>query len=239
MIVLQGINHKKQNRGKLQMKGNIRSLAATVVLCAGLVAAFAKPAGATTWCVNPGGKHGCLATIGAAVSAAAANDTINVAPGTYKEDVIIGKPLSLVGANPNGTIIDAPGLSNGVYIDGLDNSGLSNVVVIGIYGGERQLRGNPGHQCVGRHDLEQHCDVQRQEPRAGHSRLPRSAGVRDGEDFDCGEGIHLLGADHSVVANNLVANNGGGILLSDDTAAVHDNLVIGNISTITPSIAES
>jgi parallel beta-helix repeat protein len=50
-----------------------------------------------------------------------------------------------------------------------------------------------------------------------------------GEEFDCGEGIHLLGADHSIVANNLVANNGGGILLSDDTAAVHDNLVIGNV----------
>src|SRR5271157_2498756 len=109
------------------MKRNIRSLAATVVLCAGLAAVFAKPAGATTWCVNPGGTHGCLATIGSAVSVAAANDTINVAPGTYKEDVVIGKPLSLVGANSQWTIINAVGLSNGVYVDGIDNPGLSNV----------------------------------------------------------------------------------------------------------------
>ena len=33
------------------------------------------------------------------------------------------------------------------------------------------------------------------------------------EDFDCGEGIHLIGVDHSVVANNTSQNNSGGILL--------------------------
>ncbi len=60
------------------------------------------------------------------------NETINVAPGTYKEDVIIGKPLSLVGTGPNRTVIDATGLSNGIYVDGLDNAGLSNVVVTGF-----------------------------------------------------------------------------------------------------------
>ena len=58
---------------------------------------------------------------------------------------------------------------------------------------------------------------------------PGEPSFETGEDFDCGEGIHLLGADHSVIANNVVANNSGGILLSDDTAAAHDNLVIGNI----------
>ena len=71
------------------MKGNIRSLATTVVLCAGLVAAFAKPAGATTWCVNQGGTNGCVAKIGSAVSAAMPNDTINVAPGTYNREAAL------------------------------------------------------------------------------------------------------------------------------------------------------
>jgi parallel beta-helix repeat protein len=52
-----------------------------------------------------------------------------------------------------------------------------------------------------------------------------------GEAFDCGEGIHLSGANHSVVANNDVENNAGGILLSDDTGETSDNLVTGNVVT--------
>jgi hypothetical protein len=43
--------------------------------------------------------------------------------------VIIGKSLSLVGANNANTIIDAKGQPNGIYIDGLDHASLSEVVV--------------------------------------------------------------------------------------------------------------
>src|SRR6516165_4413264 len=64
---------------------------------------------AATLCVNPGGTGGCFSTIRAAVSAASPNDTIKVAAGTYAEDVVIGKTLSLVGSNQNTTIIDATG----------------------------------------------------------------------------------------------------------------------------------
>ncbi len=46
--------------------------------------------------------------------------------------------------------------------------------------------------------------------------------------IDCGEGIHLMGADHATVSGNTVQNNAGGILISDDTAAAHDNLIAGN-----------
>jgi len=211
------------------MMGNIRSLAATVVLCAGLVAGLAKPAGATTWCVNPGAAHGCFATIGAAVSAAAANDTINVAPGTYKEDVIIGKPLSLIGANSQWTIINAVGLSNGVYIDGLDNPGLNNVVVSGFTVENANFEGILIASASGvtvANNIVMHND---KSLNPTEETCPGQPIFETGEDFDCGEGIHLLGADHSVVANNLVAYNAGGILTSDDTAQVHDNLIIGNI----------
>ena len=34
-----------------------------------------------------------------------------------------------------------------------------------------------------------------------------------------------MGADHSIVANNLVRNNAGGILISDDTARADHNLI--------------
>jgi len=83
---------------------------------------------AATLCVNPGGTSHCYASITAAVAAAAPRDIIKVAPGTYKEDVIIGKPLSLLGANHGNTFIDATGLANGIYVDGFDNRHVSDVV---------------------------------------------------------------------------------------------------------------
>ncbi len=211
------------------MKENIRSLAATVVLCAGLVAVFARPAGANTWCVSPGGKHGCLATIGAAVSAAAANDTINVAPGTYKEDVIIGKPLSLVGANSQWTIINAVGLPNGVYVDGLDNPGLNNVVVSGFTVENANFEGilvtNASFVTITNNkvtgndtSLDISTDV-----------CPGQPAFETAEGDDCGEGIHFIAVDHSVLANNASEYNSGGILLTDETGETHDNLITGNI----------
>src|SRR3974377_2092484 len=90
-----------------------------IALGAALLAGIAQAAVAATLCVNSGGTKGCFATIGAAVAAASLNDTIQVAPGTYKEDVVIGKSLSMIVANRSNTIIDATGLSKGVYIDGL------------------------------------------------------------------------------------------------------------------------
>ncbi len=57
---------------------------------------------------------------------------------------------------------------------------------------------------------------------------PSQPAFETAEGFDCGEGIHLSGVDHSIVSNNLVERNSGGILLSDDTGATHDNLIVGN-----------
>jgi len=82
----------------------------------GLMLAAGQLATAATLCVNPGGSGGCLGSIGAAVSAAASGDTIQVAAGTYKELVTIKLSLTLVGASPQNTIIDAMGLSNGIFM---------------------------------------------------------------------------------------------------------------------------
>lgn len=58
-----------------------------------------------TICVNPGGTGGCLASIQAAINAAANGDTINVAAGTYTEDLIVSKSVALVGAGAGTTIL--------------------------------------------------------------------------------------------------------------------------------------
>ena len=51
-------------------------------------------AAAKTLCVNPGGTKGCFSKINDAIAAAKAKDTIDVAAGTYKEDVVVDKSLS-------------------------------------------------------------------------------------------------------------------------------------------------
>ena len=95
--------------------------------------AGSQTASAATLCVNPHGNVGCFTTITAAVSHASASDLIIVAPGVYKEDVgDLGKPLSLVSQFPGTAVVDATGLSNGFYIDGFDNPGLSSVIVSGF-----------------------------------------------------------------------------------------------------------
>jgi len=57
------------------------------VLGAVLVFGICQTVQAATLCVNPTGSSGCQTTIGKAVTAASAGDTVQVAAGTYKEDV--------------------------------------------------------------------------------------------------------------------------------------------------------
>jgi hypothetical protein len=53
---------------------------------------------ATTLCVDPGGGGGCFTTIQAAINASGPGDTINVAAGTYTENVMLNKSVTLNGA---------------------------------------------------------------------------------------------------------------------------------------------
>ena len=215
---------------------NTYSGAAMLLIAGGvaLLTASSQPAGAATLCVNPGGIGGCFKAIGAGVAAASAGDTIQVAPGTYSEDVIIGKSLSLIGANSANTIIDARGQPNGVYIDGLDNAGLSEVVVTGFTVQNANFEGilvtNASSVTIwGNRVVSNDLAFQAQS-----GTCPGLPSFETNEGLDCGEGIHLSAVDHSTVTNNLMENNSGGILLSDDTGATHDNLITANTARNNP-----
>ncbi|HEV2426014.1 MAG TPA: right-handed parallel beta-helix repeat-containing protein [Terriglobia bacterium] len=216
------------------VKRNVHHPILLLALCAALMVVMSLPAAGIGRCVNPSGAAGCYKTIGSAVAAASAGDTIRVAAGTYKEDVIIGKSLSLIGAGPSTTIIDAAGLANGVYVDGRDHAGLTNVVVSGFTVENADYEGilvtNASAVAISGNHV-QGNDVNLSISTTTCTGQPS---WETGEGFDCGEGIHLSGADHSIVANNVVANNAGGILLSDDTGETHDNVVTGNLSENNP-----
>jgi parallel beta-helix repeat protein len=154
-----------------------------------------------------------------------------VAQGTYAEDVVIGKPVSLIGHNSHDTIIDATGLANGVYVDGLDNPGLRAVVVSGFAVKNANYEGilvtNSADVTIWGNI------VTRNDKNLNPADLtcPGIPTFETAEGFDCGEGIHLSGAEHSIVANNFVFKNAGGILLSDDTGPTHHILISGNTVT--------
>ena len=194
-----------------------------------LIAAICQPALASRPCVNPGGTAGCYATIGAAIAAASPGSAIIVAPGTYKEDVIIGKSLWLIGTNSNTTIIDATGFANGIYVDGLHNPGLRNVFVSGFTVKKANFEGilltNASSVTIkGNHVLGNDVSLS-----IDTATCPGQPHFETGEDFDCGEGVHLMGIEYSTLADNVIENNSGGILLSDDSGETHDNLVTGNL----------
>src|SRR4029078_7674695 len=118
-----------RNMSSLFVRSIASPFAAACLLCAapGLMAA--------TLCVNPGGTGGCKSSINAAVAAASAGDTIRVASGTYKEDVVISKSLSLVAWDHRRPVIDATGLSNGIFVNGMaaaPAAGVSNVLISGF-----------------------------------------------------------------------------------------------------------
>lgn len=209
-----------------RLRRNITFSAATSfgVLSLGL----AHSAAAATLCVNPGGTSGCYTTIGAAISAAAANDTINVGPGQYTEDVVVTKALTLVGSGANATVINAKGLANGIYVNGLDNGGLSGVTITGFTVLNANYEGilltNTSYSLIANNHVVNNDQS-----------LNFAAGTCAGlpvfetnEGEDCGEGIHLVGVHHTTVSNNDVDLNSGGILLSDETGMTYANEITGN-----------
>src|SRR5271170_459352 len=188
-------------------------------------------ASAATLCVNPGGTSGCKSSINAAVAAAAAGDTIQVSSGTYHEDVVITKSLSLVAVPKTKAIIDAKGQSNGIFVNGMSaapNAGVENVLISGFaihranFEGILVANGNDV-TIVDNHvyDNDKALDIDA-------STCPGSPDFETNEGDDCGEGIHLMADSHSSVVRNEVDKNSGGILISDETGPNSLNLISGN-----------
>ena len=205
-------------------------------VCAVLFAAFSQTAAANTLCVTPRGSELCYAKIQLAVNAASNNDQINVAPGTYKEDVVIGKPLSLIGAGAGLSIIDATGLANGILLDGYDNPGLKTVTVAGFTVKNALYEGilvvNTSDATVLNNRV---VNNDKEGPVFGSG--PACNGqpaYETDESGDCGGAIHLLGAVNTTVEGNFMTGNADGVLISDDTAASFNNVIVNNIVTNNP-----
>lgn len=198
-------------------------------------------ASAANLCVSQVSHPGCFATIGAAIAAAQPNDTITVAQGVYAEDVHITAPLSLVAANKAQPVINAAGLANGIFIDGIGagpvtpgKNTLSGVTVAGFIVENAKFEGilvaNASLVTLQQNTVVNN-DQSLQLPTASNGNTeacPFLPAFETNEGDDCGEGIHLIAVDHSTLINNDSHGNAGGILLTDETGPTHDNLIEGN-----------
>ncbi|MFZ0731710.1 MAG: NosD domain-containing protein [Candidatus Sulfotelmatobacter sp.] len=204
--------------------------------CIALFVLFSQAAVAKTICVNTSGSNGCYSTIQSAVSAASKYDVINVWPGTYKEDVVVSKPMSLLGAGAGKSIIDASNLANGILLDGYDNPGLDDITVAGftvknaLYEGVLVLNTS---DAVIRDNHIINNDTIGPVFGSGPACNGQPAYETD-ESGDCGGGLHLLGAVGAVVSGNVLTGNADGVLISDDSGQSRDNLIFRNIITDNP-----
>jgi pectin methylesterase-like acyl-CoA thioesterase len=187
----------------------------SIVVCAVLVAVVGRDAAAKSLCVDPSGSNGCYKTIQSAVNAASSNDIIKVGAGTYKEEVTVWKPLSLLGAGPEWTVVDATKLAHGFFVDGYDHPGLNNVTIAGFRVDNALYEGVLGAPT-------------------GCPNQPGSGIYEDDETGDCGGAIHLVGTTSSIVSDNYSTGNADGVLISDETAKSRDNLLIRNIIVDNP-----
>lgn len=199
---------------------------------AALVFLGASTLSAATLCVNKNKKSGCYTTIGAAVAAASAGDVVQVTHGTYAEMVTITKSLSLVAFDGEQPVIDATGLANGIFVNGMSaapKSGVYNVVISGFAIRNANFEGilvaNASDVTIVRNhvsDNDKALDI------AGGTCPGINTDFETNEGDDCGEGIHLMGVRHSSVVRNESDHNSGGLLITDETGESEDNLITGN-----------
>lgn len=183
--------------------------------------------------VSPGGSSeaadvSCgtagFASVNAGLAAVAQGGTVVVCAGTYHEDVTVAKQVTLTGqGNP---VINASGVDNGFAIsaDHVTVRGFTVTSATGegilVTGDNATIAGN----TVTHNDL----------GAAPVNPVPNSypeCQAAGGVPGDCGEGIHLMGSAHSVVAGNTSKGNSGGILVSDETGPATGDEIDGNVVT--------
>ncbi len=173
-------------------------------------------------------------SITAAVTAASSGNTVVVCEGTYAEDVLVNKGLTLLGRDAT---IDATGLENGIWIVAsnvrVDGFTVENANGEGVLAGVDALADAgmlPASGPVLSDVTVENSNVSNNDKgfnftETGNCKYPG----------DCGGGIHFNGTTHSVMRHDIVNGNADGVLLTDDYApssynTIEDNIVNDNLS---------
>jgi nitrous oxidase accessory protein NosD len=228
------------------------------VLVAGATVAYAGAASAGTrphdrvlyvsqsakpWNSDRSCRSAAFKTIGSAVAAAPAGGTVIVCRGTYHEQVVISRPLTLTGQR---AIIDQTGVTPTfkVTLPSLGTQTIyAGVVIVSsrvtLSGftirdaqGEGVLAAGLGAEI--RHvTISDNAVVNNDTGSTVPPSSPYFQCAAEGQvPGDCGEGVHFAGniAD-STIRGNYIAHNSGGVLMSDDVGPNHDNVIENNVVT--------
>ena len=171
-------------------------VAVALIVCA----ALAVPASAATLTVGAGGQYN---TIQQAVGAANPGDTVLVAPGTYAENVVVNKPLTITG---NATVQAADSskdvflvTSQGVHIDGLTITGGASGVDVA----------NTSSCAIT--NINAHGNV-----RGVYLAFATNSEVRNSDLSNNGYGVYCDYASSNTISNNVATGEkGNGVALGD------------------------
>ncbi|MEM3730679.1 MAG: NosD domain-containing protein [Candidatus Bathyarchaeia archaeon] len=165
-------------------------------------------------------------TIQQAINAASAGDTIFVKAGMYYENVVVDKPVSLLGEDTQNTIIDGKGAGtvvkiavNGVNVSGftIRKSGYPQSGLLLYYVSGCSINGN----II---TANRYCGIYLY----SSSNNTISGNIITANDHG---GIMLYGSSkNSISRNGITANNGDGVLLSDSSNynSIFENNVVNN-----------
>jgi nitrous oxidase accessory protein NosD len=175
----------------------------------------------------------CL-TIGHAVDVATTGATINVDEGTYAEQVSITKRLTVKGDD---AVIDAAGQSGG--IQPLADQGVVGygLLVFGPGASGSVVKGFTVEHALGEGILVAATskvliegNTVRLDDAGFNTSLTFECQAQGNIPGDCGEAIHFLSVTWSRLVGNLVENNVGGILVTDEIGPSAHNVIAGNVS---------
>jgi nitrous oxidase accessory protein NosD len=199
-------------------------------------------ANAKHWNSDRSCRSAAFTTIQSAVNAAPAGGTVVVCPGTYHEQVVITKPLTLTGKHAT---IDETGVTptfqvtlpaplgkqtifaavvmgsswidfTGFTVQHAQGEGILAAGLSGTVSGIVISRNAVVHNDLGGPTQPTYFEC------AAQGQVPG----------DCGEGVHFAGGvAYSTIRDNFIADNSGGVLLSDDVGPTHDNVVEDNVVT--------
>lgn len=170
----------------------------------------------------------CL-TIGHAVSVAPAGATIHVDEGTYAEQVSITKQLTLKGED---AIIDAAGQAGGIgpfvgyglLVSGPDASGS----VVDGFTVEHAI--GEGILVAGTSKVRIEDNTVKLNDAGFGTNATLECQVNGNIPGDCGEGLHLASVTWSWLVRNVVKNNVGGILITDEFGPSAHNVIAHNVA---------
>jgi len=173
----------------------------------------------------------------ARINQAPSGDTLIVDPGTYSEFLTIHKDLTLAGAGPDSTILDASGFVIGISIIGNPRVSISGISVRNANSPPPSLDLAAGILNSGDLTLS-NCVV------INNGNIQMGAGIRSGGNLtliesvvtgnrgDAGGGISFGGSTltirNSTVSSNGAAHEAGGILLAGGVLKMENSTVDGN-----------